>query len=56
MPNGRRSSVFSWTDHDANTGDTVSYQVIPIVRDDTGALVQLSEQASERSSELRLRS
>jgi hypothetical protein len=23
---------FSWTDHDAETGDTVSYRVIPIVR------------------------
>ena len=23
---------FSWTDHDANTGDTVSYRVVPIVR------------------------
>src|SRR5215468_10768004 len=27
---------FSWTDHDANTGETVSYRVIPIIRDDQG--------------------
>ncbi|MBV9353210.1 MAG: hypothetical protein JOZ23_17025 [Mycobacterium sp.] len=45
---------FSWTDHGANTGDTVSYQVIPMVRDDTGSLVQLSQQASEWSPGLRL--
>jgi phosphatidylserine/phosphatidylglycerophosphate/cardiolipin synthase-like enzyme len=42
---------FSWTDHDANTGDTVSYQIVPIIRDNTGALVQLTEQASAWSPE-----
>jgi len=42
---------FSWTDHGANTGDTVSYQVIPMVRDDSGALVQLTDQASAWSPE-----
>src|SRR5262249_13069639 len=29
---------FSWTDHDADTGDTVSYQVIPVVRTASGKL------------------
>src|SRR5262249_30118858 len=24
---------FSWTDHEANTGDVVSYQIIPVIRD-----------------------
>src|SRR5262245_9131623 len=42
---------FSWTDHDANTGDTVSYQIVPIIRDASGALVQLTEQASDWSPE-----
>jgi PLD-like domain len=42
---------FSWTDHGANTGDTVSYQIVPIVRDGAGALVQLTDQASAWSTE-----
>jgi hypothetical protein len=42
---------FSWTDHDANTGDTVSYQIVPMIRDGGGALVQLTEQASAWSPE-----
>src|ERR1700704_3170828 len=29
---------FSWTDHDANTGDTVSYRVIPVIRNAAGKL------------------
>jgi phosphatidylserine/phosphatidylglycerophosphate/cardiolipin synthase-like enzyme len=37
---------FSWSDHDPTTGDTVSYQVVPMVRDNTGTLVQLDDQAS----------
>jgi len=37
---------FSWTDHDASTGDTVSYQVIPIIRNSDGELEQLDAQAS----------
>jgi phosphatidylserine/phosphatidylglycerophosphate/cardiolipin synthase-like enzyme len=42
---------FSWTDHDVSTGDTVSYRIIPVVRDSSGALVQLGEQASAWSRE-----
>lgn len=37
---------FSWTDHDAGTGDTVSYRVIPMVRNAKGDLDQLEAQAS----------
>ncbi len=40
---------FSWTDHDADSGDTVSYRVIPIVRDQQDQLVQLDAQASDFS-------
>jgi len=40
---------FSWTDHDANTGDTVSYRVIPVVRRHDGALALLEDQASDWS-------
>src|SRR4051794_5744370 len=29
---------FSWTDHDANTGDTVSYRVVPMIRNAAGTL------------------
>jgi phosphatidylserine/phosphatidylglycerophosphate/cardiolipin synthase-like enzyme len=29
---------FSWTDHDADTGDTVSYQVVPVIRSAGGDL------------------
>jgi phosphatidylserine/phosphatidylglycerophosphate/cardiolipin synthase-like enzyme len=29
---------FDWTDHDANTGDTVSYRVVPVVRGANGKL------------------
>ena len=39
---------FSWTDHDANTGDTVSYRVIPVVRRTT-KLEVVETQASEWS-------
>jgi phosphatidylserine/phosphatidylglycerophosphate/cardiolipin synthase-like enzyme len=45
---------FSWTDHDADVGDTVSYRVIPIIRDDQGVLVQLVGQASPFSPEVTL--
>jgi phosphatidylserine/phosphatidylglycerophosphate/cardiolipin synthase-like enzyme len=41
---------FSWTDHDAGTGDTVSYRVVPIVRDKSKKLKQLDAQASGWSS------
>jgi PLD-like domain len=40
---------FSWTDHDANTGDTVSYRVIPVIRNDTEKLELLESQASDWS-------
>jgi phosphatidylserine/phosphatidylglycerophosphate/cardiolipin synthase-like enzyme len=37
---------FSWTDHDADTGDEVSYRVIPVVRDSAGNLKTVLSQAS----------
>jgi hypothetical protein len=37
---------FSWTDHDANTGDTVSYQVVPITRSAAGVLEPRQADAS----------
>ena len=40
---------FSWTDHDANTGDTVSYKVIPVIRNAAGELGLLESQASDWS-------
>ena len=45
---------FSWTDHDADAGDTVSYHVIPIIRDQNGALVKQADQASDFSPEMPL--
>ena len=42
---------FSWTDHDADTGDTVSYRVIPVIRDSGGTLQLLEAQASQWSPE-----
>jgi phosphatidylserine/phosphatidylglycerophosphate/cardiolipin synthase-like enzyme len=42
---------FSWTDHDANDGDTVSYRVIPVIRDSAGALQLVEAQASDFSPE-----
>jgi phosphatidylserine/phosphatidylglycerophosphate/cardiolipin synthase-like enzyme len=40
---------FSWTDHDAETGDTVSYRIIPMIRNAAGELEQLESEASEFS-------
>src|SRR5207248_857039 len=37
---------FSWTDHDANTGDAVSYRVIPMIRKTGGALERADAEAS----------
>jgi len=37
---------FSWTDHDANTGDTVSYRVIPVIRNSAEKLELLESHAS----------
>jgi hypothetical protein len=45
---------FSWTDHDANTGDTVSYQVIPVVRSASGRLELLTDQQSAWSPSAKL--
>jgi len=42
---------FSWTDHDAQTGDVVSYRIIPMIRNDAGKLEQLESQASEWSKD-----
>jgi len=42
---------FSWTDHDADAGDTVSYRVIPVIRDDAGALQLVEAEASDFSPE-----
>lgn len=41
---------FSWTDHDANTGDTVSYRVIPVIRNAAHQLELLEAQASDWSA------
>ncbi|MFL6389448.1 MAG: phospholipase D-like domain-containing protein [Terriglobales bacterium] len=41
---------FSWTDHDANTGDRVSYRIIPMIRNTAAGLDQSLESASEWSS------
>ena len=46
--------TFSWTDHDANTGDTVQYRVVPVLREATGALKPLNEAASEWSDPVKL--
>jgi len=46
---------FSWTDHDAQTGDVVSYRIITMIRNDAGKLEQLESQASEWSKEARQR-
>jgi phosphatidylserine/phosphatidylglycerophosphate/cardiolipin synthase-like enzyme len=40
---------FSWTDHDANNGDTVSYQIIPVTRAATGELNLFNAEASDWS-------
>src|SRR5947208_2933295 len=40
---------FSWTDHDANTGDKVAYRVIPMIRNGKANLEQLDSEASEWS-------
>jgi PLD-like domain len=42
---------FSWTDRDVNTGETVSYRVIPVIRKEDGQLALLESQASEWSLE-----
>lgn len=45
---------FSWTDHDANTGDTVSYRVIPVIRNSKGDLELLESDASAWSQKKKL--
>src|SRR5215217_3872332 len=37
---------FSWTDHDADTGDVVSYRVIPVLRNPAGKLELAEAHAS----------
>src|SRR6185436_2397126 len=37
---------FSWTDHDAQTGDVVSYRVIPMISNSSGDLEQKESEAS----------
>jgi phosphatidylserine/phosphatidylglycerophosphate/cardiolipin synthase-like enzyme len=37
---------FSWTDHDVNTGDTVSYRIVPMVRNAAGTLAPVAAEAS----------
>ena len=37
---------YSWTDHDAQTGDTVSYRVIPVIRNSAGKLENQEAEAS----------
>src|SRR5437867_6613302 len=41
---------FSWTDHDAQTGDTVSYRIIPMIRNSDGDLEQKESDASDWSA------
>jgi phosphatidylserine/phosphatidylglycerophosphate/cardiolipin synthase-like enzyme len=41
---------FSWTDHDANTGDNVSYRVIPVIRNTAGQLELVESRASDWSA------
>ena len=45
---------FSWTDHDANTGDAVQYRVIPMIRNKQGALEQTEAEASAWSQSRKL--
>ncbi|WP_425218127.1 hypothetical protein [Tumidithrix helvetica] len=40
---------FSWTDHDANTGDIVSYRVIPVIRNKNQKLELWESHASDWS-------
>ena len=40
---------FSWTDHDARTGSSVSYRVIPVIRSAGGKLQLLESEASDWS-------
>jgi phosphatidylserine/phosphatidylglycerophosphate/cardiolipin synthase-like enzyme len=42
---------FSWTDHDANTGEAVSYRVVPVLRKAEGELVLDKKNASAFSDE-----
>jgi phosphatidylserine/phosphatidylglycerophosphate/cardiolipin synthase-like enzyme len=41
--------LFSWTDHDANAGDTVSYRVVPVIRNEAGKLELIESQGSDWS-------
>ena len=43
---------FSWTDHEADTGDTVSYEIVPVIRNAAGKLDLLQSEASAWSPPL----
>ncbi|HYF65985.1 MAG TPA: phospholipase D-like domain-containing protein [Herpetosiphonaceae bacterium] len=38
--------AFSWTDHEADTGDTVAYRVVPVIRNAQGQLETAEAEAS----------
>src|ERR1700756_5097057 len=46
--------TFSWTDHDANSGDTVQYRVVPVIRNGSGTLERMDGAASEWRPPVRL--
>ncbi len=45
---------YTWTDHEANTGDKVAYQVAPVIQPDGGKAEVDEAQASEFSEEIEL--
>jgi hypothetical protein len=45
---------YTWTDHEANTGDKVAYQVVPVIQPDGGDAEADEAQASEFSPEVEL--
>src|ERR1700693_4629220 len=45
---------FTWTDHEANTGDKVAYQVVPVIQLDGGEATVGEAQASAFSPEVEL--
>jgi phosphatidylserine/phosphatidylglycerophosphate/cardiolipin synthase-like enzyme len=45
---------YTWTDHEANTGDKVAYQVVPVIQPDGGEAAVDEPQASPFSAEVEL--
>ncbi len=45
---------FSWTDHDADMGDIVSYRVVPVIRNAQGLLESVEAEASAWSPQKKL--